>query len=253
MLELPKDYFARLMPLFDTTQPNATMIFSTLAGHTLGRAFVNDLTQPTNCLLVMDFQHFSFTHANVNQQWLNETAAALRGHFGFFLNWPEHFAERLQPPPDFARAYVGHEFMSYTPQGDLPLPTNRHFRMMDAELLGRAAWRDLMLQAFGTAEHFLANGLGVCVMDGEEICSEAYAAFLGAGKVEIGIVTNEKYRQQGNAYLACKRLTQVLEERGDPPPHWSYFENNVGSAATARKLGFGDERHYRWYHYPQVT
>jgi hypothetical protein len=101
-------------------------------------------------------------------------------------------------------------------------------------------------------EHFLRNGIGVAVMDGEEICSEAYAVFLGAGKFEIGIVTNEKYRRQGNAYLACKRLTQLVEETGYPP-HWSYVGGNVASAATARKLGFGGQREYTWFHYPQVV
>jgi hypothetical protein len=43
-----------------------------------------------------------------------------------------------------------------------------------------------------------------------------------------------------------------VEEIGYPP-HWSYFEGNVASAATARKLGFGGQREYRWFHYPQVT
>lgn len=75
--------------------------------------------------------------------------------------------------------------------------------------------------------------------------------FLGAGKFEIGIVTNERYRKQGNAYLACKALLATIKPLGCPP-HWSYFVNNVGSAATAIKLGFGAQRDYQWLHYPQI-
>lgn len=141
MLELPTTHFDRVIPLFDAGQPNSTMIFSTLAGRTLGRAFVDNLDNPANCLLVMD---------------------------------------------------------------------------------------------------------------GDVICSEAYAVFLGAGKFEIGIVTNQEYRKQGYAYLACKGLLQLVEATGYPP-RWSYFGGNVGSAATARKLGFGGQREYQWFSYPQVV
>lgn len=252
MLELPKEHFDRVTHLFDPTQPNSTMLFSTLAGRTLGRAFVEDLDQPMNCLLVMGFQHFSFTHASVDPQWLNETVAALRPHFSFILNWSPEMAAMMPPPPDFSREYAGHEFMEYHAQGDLHLPSGRRLQRMDADILARCTWRDLMLGGFGTTEHFLAHGLGMCVMAGDAICSEAYAAFLGAGKYEIGIVTNEQYRRQGNAYLACKGLLQLVAELGYPP-HWSYFEDNIGSAATARKLGFDAQRDYQWWAYPQVV
>ena len=252
MLELPAAHFERAAHLFDVTQPNAPMIFSTIAGRTLGRAFVDDLDQPTNCLLVMDFQHFSFTHASVDPQWLATTVAALRPQFGLLLNWSAEMAATLPSPPNASRDYAGHEFMEYYAQGDLQLPPGRRLQRMDADILARCTWRDLVLSAFGTVENFLADGIGVCVMDGEEICSESYAIFLGAGKFEVGIVTNEPYRQQGNAYHACKALLQLLEDT-ERPPHWSYFEGNVASAATARKLGFGAQRDYQWWHYPQTT
>jgi hypothetical protein len=238
VFELAPDHFDRIKPLFDETQPNSTMIFSTLEGRTLGTAFVDDLVSPSNCLLIMGFQHFSFTHATVDQAWLNETVAALRPRMSFLLNWPPDFSPAIQPPPNFSRVLAGYEFIEYNPQWELIVPPNRQLRLMDADLLERATWRDLTLQAYGTFENFLAKGVGVCVMDGEEICSEAYACFLGAGKYEIGIVTNERYCREGNAYLACKRLLQLVEEMGYPP-HWSYFEGNAASAATARKLGFG--------------
>ncbi len=252
MLELPQTHFDRVTHLFDPAQTNSTMIFSTLAGRTLGRAFVDDLDHPTNCLLVMNFQGMSFTHVTVDQAWLNATVAELRGQIDFFLNWSPEMAAQLTPPPDYKRSYMGHEFMTYRAQGELALPPGRRIQRMDAALFDRCTWRDLMLSAFGTPEHFLAHGFGVCVMDGDAICSEAYAVFLGAGKFELGIVTNEQYRRQNNAYLACKALLQLVEATGYLP-HWSYFEDNAGSAATARKLGFGDQRDYVWWYYPQVT
>jgi hypothetical protein len=230
-------------------QPNSTMIFSALEERTLGKAYVDDINHPANCLLVTNFQNLTFTHRTVDQQWLNLAVAEVRQTEGIYLNWPSQMAEQLEPPPNSSRHVAGFEFLDYSPQGSLHLPADRQLQLIDAELFSRCTWRDLMLMGFGTVENFLRHGIGVCVMDGHEICSEAYAAFLGAGKFEIGVVTNEKYRRQGNAYLACKHLIQLVEERGYPP-HWSYFEGNAASAATARKLGFRNQRAYKWLHYP---
>lgn len=251
MFELPKTHFERVLSLFDVNQPNSTMIFSTLEGRTLGTAYVDEIDNPTNCLLVTDFQNFTFTHPTVDPAWLHHAVAEVRREQGIYLNWPSPMAAKLQSPASASRTIGGFEFLDYSSQSTLYLPENRQLRPMDAELFAHAAWRDLMLMAFGTVENFLRNGIGVCVMAGEEICSEAYAVFLGAGKFEIGIVTHEKYRRQGNAYIACQHLIQLLEERGFPP-HWSYFEGNDASAATARKLGFRNQRAYHWIHYPQV-
>lgn len=251
MLELPKTHFERLLPLFDVDQPNSTMIFSALAGRTLGSAYVDEIDSPASCLLVTNFQNFTFTHHTADPQWLNQTVAELRQVQGMYLNLPPQMTGGLEPPPAYSREIAGFEFLAYNAEGTIHMPTDRQLRSIDAELFSRCLWRDLMLMAFGSVENFLRNGLGVCVMAGDEICSEAYGVFLGAGKFEIGIVTHEKYRQQGNAYLACKHLVDLLQERGYPP-HWSYFEGNVASAATARKLGFRNQRAYKWFHYPQV-
>jgi hypothetical protein len=276
MLELPKAHFDRVKPLFDVTQPLSTMIFSALEGRTLGRAFVDDIDHPSNCLLVTNFYNFSFTHAAVDQQWLNETVTELRLGLSFVLDWPpqsiplvpasralegaaddgagtkEDKPTTLQPPPDFSESFTSLEFLEYTPQGILNLPANRQLRDMDADLFARAMWRKGMMMAYGTVENFLANAIGLCVMDGDKICSEAYAIFLGAGKFEIGIVTNEKYRQQGNGYLACKALLPIVEKMGYLP-NWSYRASNVASGTTARKLGFRTPREHVWFHYPQMV
>jgi hypothetical protein len=193
----------------------------------------------------------SFTHAGVDQQWLHETVAALRRETPVLINWPANFSQQLQLPEGVDDSNSGFEFMEYHPQGDFQLPANRQFRRLDADLFARCSWHDVVLGSFGTIENLFTNGLGICLMDGEEICSEAYAIYLGAGKFEIGIVTNEKYRRQGCGYLACRHLFKLLEERGYEP-HWSYLGGNVGSPALAQKLGFRKPREYGWFHYPQI-
>lgn len=249
MFELPKAHFDRLLPLFDTDQSNSTMIFSTLTGHTLGKAYVDDIDQPANALLVTPFQNFSFTHPTVDPHWLNETVTELRQTQGIILNWSPQMA--IEPPSSPSREIAGYEFLDFSAAEPIPIPEGRHLQRIDGELFTRRQWRDLVLAAFGSVEDFLRDGIGVALMEGDEICSEAYALFLGAGKFEIGIVTHEKYRKQGCAAIATQHLAHLCEERGYPP-HWSYFEGNMASAATARKIGFRNQRTYQWFLYRQA-
>lgn len=43
MFALPSMHFGRVLPLFDSSFPNSTMVFSTLEGRTPGKVFVNSL------------------------------------------------------------------------------------------------------------------------------------------------------------------------------------------------------------------
>ena len=86
-------------------------------------------------------------------------------------------------------------------------------------------------------------------MADDEICSEAYAVFRGAGKFEIGAITHEKYRGRNYAYITCKHLIGICEDRGYPT-YWSCHQDNAASVATARKLGYRTQRVYKFLHYP---
>jgi RimJ/RimL family protein N-acetyltransferase len=119
---------------------------------------------------------------------------------------------------------------------------------MDEAVLGRCLWRDLMTSAYGTQERFLQHGIGLCLMAGHEICSEAYAVFFGGGRVEIGVITHEAYRQRGYATVACQHLIKHCETQGYPT-YWSCEQDNVASAATARKLGYQVQKEYQWLYY----
>jgi GNAT superfamily N-acetyltransferase len=258
MFELPKAHFGYVLPLFDPDQPNSPMLFSTLEGRTPGKAYVDDLDHPRRCLVTINFYHITFVSDAIDQPWLNEAVGELRQTHDVSLTWSPQLAARLAPPPSLAAEIVRYEFDNYaTEQAErladpVPLPEGVQLRAIDAELFAHCLWRDEMVMACGTPENFLRHGMSLCLMAKDEICSEAYAAFLGAGKFEIGVITHEKYRQRGYAYLTCQHLIKLCAERGYPT-YWSCHQANAASVATARKLGYRTQRAYKFLAYPPLV
>lgn len=251
MFEMPKAQFGRLLSLFDPDEPHSVWVFSTLEGRTLGKAYVDNVDKPMNCLLTLNFTNLICLSDGIDQQWLNQAVAALRQTQEVILNWSPRIAARLQPPahPEAEKPYF--DFHDCHTAHLLPIPEGYHLRTIDHDLFERCLWYDLILSGYGTAENFLRYGFGLCLMSEDEICSEAYAAVLGVGHYDIGIVTHDKYRRQGFAYLTCQHLMQLCEERGFRT-YWNCSQSNAGSVATARKLGFRTQRAYQWLYYAQI-
>ncbi len=251
MFELPKNHYSRVLSLFEPDQPNSTIIFSTLEGRTPGKAYINNVDTPTACLLVIPYYNYAYLGGVSDQQWLNQTVAELRQGQGLNLVWSPQLSAQWALPatPDVETVCLEFDALASSPAPSIP--EGHSLRTIDEELFTRCLWREDMLMAFGTTENFLKYGIGTCLMADEEICSEAYAIFLGAGKFEIVPVTHEKYRQRGYAYVTCQHLIQLFEARGYPT-YWSCYGENVASVATARKLGFRNPRAYKLLEYTQI-
>jgi predicted GNAT family acetyltransferase len=97
-------------------------------------------------------------------------------------------------------------------------------------------------------ENFLLNGLGMCLMQDDEIIVEAYASSLGKPYAEIGAITHEPFRGRGYAPITVAYLMAALEQRGYHA-YWSCDTDNPSSARVARKLGFRVERAYEFLEY----
>lgn len=118
--------------------------------------------------------------------------------------------------------------------------------------MSRCLWRDMMRWFFGTTARFLKYGFGFCLMNGSEICSEAYALAQGAGRYEIGPITWPTYRGRGCAYATCRYIAAECERRGHETL-WSCDRDNAGSVAIAQKLGYKTKREYQTFRYPKLS
>ncbi len=101
---------------------------------------------------------------------------------------------------------------------------------------------------FGGIDCFLENGLGFCLMKGDEILSEGYGDTRALGLIEIGTITHEEHRGHGYSTIICAHVIKTCEEMGYKTM-WHCAKTNPASAAIARKLGYRTEREFRYIAY----
>lgn len=255
MHECPIDHPA-LPALFDTTVPDSPVLWSVLEGRNTGRALVDSIQHPAQCVIRTDAA-LTFSSCQVSQTFLNEAIAHFRQTDPVWLVWSSsisfepfvlkdsHVAQRLEFYDCDSRGQVLADWRRRLPDGFEIQP-------IDRRLLERCEWRSDMEFYCGSLDNFLVNGIGLCLMHGNDIIVEAYASSLGRGRAEIGAVTREAYRGRGYAPIACAYLIEVCEERGCQP-YWSCDVDNEASIRVARKLGFGQERAYQILEYNPLS
>jgi hypothetical protein len=154
----------------------------------------------------------------------------------------------LPPNPDYDGA--DRDFEDRDPAVDLTSlsapPSGLRLARIDAQLLPRCAWGPWMVANLATA---LEHGLGYCLLDGEQVVSEAFAGPLVDGALEMGTITHEAYRRRGLGTVVCARTIHECERLGHQT-WWNTGVTNLASTALARKLGYRTEQQYRvlaWY------
>jgi len=65
------------------------------------------------------------------------------------------------------------------------------------------------------------------------------------GLIEVGVTTHESHRQRGLATIACASLITRCEAQGYKT-WWDCAKQNLSSTRLARKLGYQNEREYRY-------
>jgi len=229
-----------------------------LEGRNPGRVYVDRKDTPSWAIVVLDFYATTFIGGTIDQQTLNNVFSKLRSDRTLALVWMPQAVQDIGPPSGRTSVIERLDFFDRAPRNDASNPWSQRIpgrstiRQIDASLLARCLWRDNILDAFGTEERFLANGLGYCLMRDDEILSEAYGVFRGAGRFEIGAITAEHHRGRGYAALTCTHLITTIEASG-LSTYWSCHRNNVASAATARKLGYQVERPYQFLVYERIS
>jgi GNAT superfamily N-acetyltransferase len=234
-----------LPALFDPTLPNAPLLFAILAGNLPGRAIADDPVAPT-VAAVQGAEGIAFVSRTTSQAALDDALSGLRTDAIVGLIWPDDAGASVIPEaPARVQDRLG---FGPIPATGVPLeglraqlPAGATIRPMDAGLMARCEWREVVEGAYGSVEAFLAHGMGLCVMRDDEILAEAYAPYIGNGVAEVGVITAEAHRGQGLAAIAIAWLAAALDERG-LAMYWSCDTTNEASVRVAGKLGFGPAR-----------
>jgi len=248
MIECPIDHPA-LPGLFNPHVPNNPALWAVFHGHHTGRAVVDELDHPSQCVLRSDAV-MTYASRDVSQPFLEAALDHFRRVGPIWLIR----AQGDPPAPKPIRCLSRLEFYDLDPSSQVlvkfryELKKGFTLRTIDRELLERCEWRDDMEFFAGSLENFLQNDLGICLMRDNEIIVEAYASALGAPYAEIGAITHEPYRGKGYAALTVAYLVESLAQLGYQC-YWSCDIDNPASARVARKLGFGIEKPYEIWEY----
>src|SRR4030042_4878725 len=197
MIDCPISHPA-LPALFEVHVPNDPALWAVFLGKPSGRAGVDNLEKPTQCV-VRTAALLTYASRGIGQAFLAEAVDYYR-HAGQI--WLIH-SPGDPPAPEGCHTLPRLEFYDYDPQSHIladfrsQLPSGFAPQRIDLNLLQRCEWRDDMALYCGSLENFLLTGLGLCLMHGDEIIVETYASALGVGYAEIGAITHEPYRGKG--------------------------------------------------------
>ena len=240
---------ANLPALFDAAIPNHPILFSALEGHIKNVVLADAEEQPKQAA-VRTPDGFIFFSAAASEDFLRSALRRLQ-LIGPAITVLAGDVRRFPKPdlelPRFEFTDLDQE-SSGIGKDKIELPAGFSLQKMDSGLLASCEWRGLIELSYGSVERFLAESFGFCLMEGEKVVTEAYAAFQGGGAVEIGVITADSRQGRGFGGITSARLIQEIEAQG-LSAYWSCDQSNTPSVSLARKLGFKTERKYDLYGY----
>jgi len=131
------------------------------------------------------------------------------------------------------------------------VPPGFRVQQADAVLLARTDLKNIERVAgwgrhnFGSVDAFLAHGFAFCTLHGDDIASWSVSDCVSRGRCEIGIHTDARYRRRGLATLTAAAAVDHALSQGLASVGWHCVRHNLGSQATARKVGFRKVLDYR--------
>jgi RimJ/RimL family protein N-acetyltransferase len=161
--------------------------------------------------------------------------------------WAEHIEALLPRQP---LVYSRQRYFQW--QGPLPdwratLPDDVVATPIDAALLAREDLRnrewvvEFATSDYADEEAFLAHGSGMCLVRDNAALSWCTTDCIVDSRAEVGIATMPHLRRQGLGGAVAVAAVEMLQGRGISGIGWHCWEQNLASAATARKAGFVEQ------------
>ena len=117
------------------------------------------------------------------------------------------------------------------------LQTDLRIEKIDASNIKAIQGRIIPAFSWDSDDAFLKNGFGYVAMDGEKFSAIAFSAAVSSEEVDIGVETNEAYRNRGLAKILAGYMIREILTTGKTPV-WAHAAGNTASMKTALGVGF---------------
>jgi GNAT superfamily N-acetyltransferase len=243
MIALSPDRFASVAPLFDAYWGLRPGIYSVIEGRQAGRIFADDVERPRTALLLGDWCYLAGDADNeaFNEAFVRDVLGdpARRSSYSLIFAAPEPWQAQLATllvplkGERYARSLFRLDVDAFRALPARPLPAGYAVQPLDARTALEAGG---IPELWGSVEHFMVEGVGTCVLQGDTFVGSSQTVFLGDGRAEIGVGIREGHQRQGLGSAVARATIARCLELG-LAPEWGCMYNPA-SGAMAASLGF---------------
>lgn len=255
--ELSSSQFDTVEPLFKEAWFDRAYIDSVFEGKQPARIFVDDIQQPTAALMC---RTNGFYVAGDTRAWallcFIKDAPSEAGVFDqlyFYFPLSEAWEKAITGERTKGLETIGRKNFIFRKKRDQILNDWRKLLPPEAAVvpIDRALAERIDKECeehigglWGSYERYIQHGFGYCTMIDKVIASVVYAEAVSESETVLNVLTKKPFRRRGFATLTSLAFIEHSLQHGLVPT-WVCDDTNVASIATARKLGFQEERPFR--------
>lgn len=261
MIELRDQQFSEVLPLYSEAGIGFPLIRAVVRKRQAGRIWVDRKDAPQNALVL---NKFGFTHLfgdKRNEAFYSEIEKLIFGESSLqckYLLWyspPTTWCKKMDSMADEIARRRERIQLDFNPEKFREFRAEKGrigkgfiLKRLDEGLIEKCDVFNLDIENrfWGSAEDFLANGFGFCVLKDKVMVSICYSACVVDGVSEIDAATLEEYRGMNLASYAGAAFVEHCIEN-DIRPNWDCFDYNTPSLKLAKRLGFEERRRYAFY------
>lgn len=263
MRELSNQEFKRIIHLLNNEHVHCTFAYSVIEERQPGRIFVDDPINPSSCLICCKSGKYLVcgnTDNDTFNEFLDDYLYNRKNHGRYFdlysssKAWTKKLNKILfDNAAKLSRQLFNLDYsnLDSLSKCELLLPDHFELRRMDEDLFIKYANEidDSYFNLWGTAENFIRNGFGFCILKDNEFVSVCNTYYVKDSSAEIDIITLNGFRNQGFAVMTCTAFIKHCIEH-NINPIWDCDNGNKESKNLAKKLGFKSVETYEmfWWH-----